>query len=138
MFLASPPAVAPRRQPRGLPGDAIPNEVRDASLTLGRTGWAVAPNAPLYVAPSVSEGSLGANAPREDRGDVSPKFPFCHSERSEGCLAIARQDRVRSVAPSVPFHVAPNDPFLCHPERKRGVPRRLRASGRQGGLSPRA
>lgn len=30
--------VAPRRQPRGLPpGDAVPNEVRDASLSLGRT-----------------------------------------------------------------------------------------------------
>jgi hypothetical protein len=47
MFLASPPAVALRRQPRGLPGEAIPNEVRrdaapsevrDASLSLGRTG----------------------------------------------------------------------------------------------------
>ena len=29
--------VAPRRKPRGLPGDAVPNEVRDASLSLGRT-----------------------------------------------------------------------------------------------------
>ena len=54
MFLASPPAVAPRRQPRGLPGDAIPNEVRrdavpnearDASLLLGRTGEGLLPRA---------------------------------------------------------------------------------------------
>jgi hypothetical protein len=30
-------AVAPRRQPRGLLEEAVPNEVKDASLTLGRT-----------------------------------------------------------------------------------------------------
>jgi len=29
--------VAPRRKTRGLLEDAVPNEVRDASLTLGRT-----------------------------------------------------------------------------------------------------
>ena len=29
--------MSPRAQARGLPGDAVPNEVRDASLSLGRT-----------------------------------------------------------------------------------------------------
>jgi hypothetical protein len=49
---------------------------------------------PFFVAPSVSEGSLGTCVPRDD-------FPKRRSERSEegrrpersdGCLAIARQD----------------------------------------------
>ena len=45
MFCESPLAVAPRRQPRGLPpgdavqnevrGDDVPSEARDASLSLG-------------------------------------------------------------------------------------------------------
>jgi hypothetical protein len=30
-------AVNPRRKPRGLLKDAVPNEVRDASLSLGKT-----------------------------------------------------------------------------------------------------
>jgi hypothetical protein len=127
--------VTPRRQPRGLPGDAVPsevrrdavpNEVRDASLSLGTTKnggsagqsegqdrvWrflaslettekAVAPcpflspraqargpSAPTRpgktrwkaVAPSGSEGSLGAYTPREDT------VGGCHPERSEGSL----------------------------------------------------
>jgi len=29
---------APRRQPRGLPEDAIPNEVRDAAVLFDKTG----------------------------------------------------------------------------------------------------
>jgi hypothetical protein len=59
--------------------DAVPNEVRDARLALGRTGW--------DVAPSASEGSLGACAPRDD-------IPGRRPERSEGCTACARQDRL--------------------------------------------
>jgi len=69
--------VAPRRQPRGLPGDAIPNEVsRDAVPNKVRREavpndpFYVAPSVTFFVAPSVSEGSLGANAPRDDRWEA--------------------------------------------------------------------
>ena len=62
----------PERSEGSPPGDAVPIEVRDASLSLGRTGWDVAPSLfcrperPFSVAPSASEGSLGAYAPRND------------------------------------------------------------------------
>jgi hypothetical protein len=57
------------------------------------------PEPPFFVAPSVSEGSLGAYAPREDRvGAVTSSLSFCRPEASA-----------------------------------EGVPRRLRASGGQGG-----
>jgi hypothetical protein len=76
-------------------------------------------------------------------------------ERSEGCLAIARRvgdemlrfaqhdrmeghDRMEDVAPSPTLCVA-QSPLLSPRGLSRGVPRRLRASGRHGGkLSPQA
>ena len=72
-----PSFCCPRRQPRGLPGDAIPNEVsRDAVPNKVRREavpndpFYVAPSVTFFVAPSVSEGSLGANAPRDDRWEA--------------------------------------------------------------------
>ena len=41
---------------------------------------------PFFVTPSVCEGSLGACAPRDD-------IPGRRPERSERCLANARQDK---------------------------------------------
>jgi hypothetical protein len=73
------------REARGLPGDAVPkgvrdavpNEVRDASLSLGTTknggsaghGWRGHPEH-YFVAPSASEGSLGTYAPRAKPGVI--------------------------------------------------------------------
>jgi len=118
-FCASHPAVTPRRQPRGLPGDAIPNEVRrDAVPSEARECPAIArqdrlrsvvPSAPLYVAPSASEGSLGANAPRDDTdGRLSPRtlsssramreassFARLRHEQTNECLVIVSRVRTR-------------------------------------------
>jgi hypothetical protein len=87
-----PLSLSPRAQARGLLGDAIPNEVRDASLSLGRTGWRIrcfaslsmtgwrgmrgwmmSPGAPFFVSPSDSEGSLGACAPRNNKKKRPPE-----------------------------------------------------------------
>ncbi len=44
-----------------------------------------------------AEGSLGTGVPREDKKKNVPRedIPKPHPERSEGCLANARQDRWR-------------------------------------------
>jgi hypothetical protein len=73
-------------------------------------------------------------SPRAKRGvslGTPPRTPFCHPERSEGCLSIARQDRVEDVAPNVPFmspratpFMSPRaTPFMSPRARARGLPR---------------
>ena len=59
-----------------------------------RAPFFVAPS-PLFVAPSGSEGSLGAYAIREDITIRRPERSEegRRPERSEGCLANARQDK---------------------------------------------
>ena len=82
----------------------------------------LSPRASFFVAPSASEGSLGACAPREDTvGGCHPEPFFCRPEPSgEGSrgTGVPREDRVGG----------------CRLERQRGVPRRLRASGRRWGV----
>ena len=86
--------LSPRAPARGPPGDAVPNEVRDASLSLGgwrmrcfaslsmtgwrgMTGWRMSPRAPLLSPRGVSRG-----VPRHWRasgchgGKLSPQAPL--------------------------------------------------------------
>jgi hypothetical protein len=123
-----------------------PNEVRGPSaLTrLGKTGWG-------DVAPSASEGSLGACAPRDDTlGNVAPRrMPRNHRLMTkEGCLAIARHDIVgvdASLSLGMTGKGCRPEPPSCRPERKRGVSLwmssqtmrgvpRYRSAGRSKGL----
>jgi len=100
----------------------------------GSHGWAVAPTEvrgrpPLVFPYHREEISRFARKDRVGRGRRPERSEKGRRpEQSEGCLATARQDKVGR-SPRAIFLDA-RAFFYCHPERKRGVPRRLCASGR--------
>ena len=112
--------------------DAVPSEARDASLTLGTTGWGLSLRDIFFCRPeALAEGSpiVKEGISRYARND----------KMGRGCLANARQDRVGAVTPSH-FFVTPSASEgslgtgvpqedrkgLAHRAARRGVPRRLR------------
>jgi len=77
---------------------------------------------PLFSChPERSEGSFP--------GDAVPNAPFCRPERSERCLANARQDRIG---------MSPRAFFYCRPERSEGSLGTYAPREDTDGLSPRA
>jgi hypothetical protein len=88
------PFLSPRGVSRGVPRHLrAPREDKKGSVPWEDRVENVAPSLflspepPFFCRPERSEGSLGACVPRDD-------IPGRRPERSEGCLANARQDRV--------------------------------------------
>ena len=70
----------------------------------------------FYVAPSESEGSLGACVPREDKKESVPREDKKGSVlRDDKKGSVLRDDTVGAVAPS-PLFCRPEANFLCRPE----------------------
>jgi hypothetical protein len=101
-----------------------------ASLFCHLEPLSLSPRASLFVAPSVSEGSLGTYVPREDKkGSVLRDDKKENVPREDKKESVLRDDTVGAVAPS-PLFLSPRAPLFLSPRAEARGPSALACLGK--------